>query len=220
MFEPHVGIDESGKGDYFGPLVVAACYVDGAMARQCLRLGVADSKSIRSARRIASLAETIRSVTGGRFSVVVVGPEAYNRLYDSFGNLNRLLAWGHARALENVLDREPGCPRALSDQFGRKELVLKALKKRGRTITLEQTPRAEADVAVAAASILARAEFVRRLETLSDSVGHALPKGAGPAVVEAASALVRRRGKDALRTVAKLHFRTTQVAVESVESSE
>lgn len=208
MFTPHAGIDESGKGDYFGPLVVAACYVDADMAREMLRLKVADSKSIGSDRRIAELAARIRAVTGGRFSIVAIGPEAYNRLYAKFGNLNRLLAWGHARALENLLEREPSCPRAISDQFGRREMVLRALKARGREITLEQHPKAEADVAVAAASILARAEFVRRLEALSQQVGMTLPKGGGSAVTQAAAELVRR-DPALLGSVAKLHFRIT-----------
>lgn len=212
MFTPHAGIDESGKGDYFGPLVVAACYVDADTARQMVQMKVADSKTIKSERRIAELADKIRTVTAGRFSIVAVGPEAYNRLYEKFGNLNRLLAWGHAKALENLLEREPACPRAISDQFGRKESVLRALQERGRMIRLEQRPRAEADIAVAAASILARDEFVRRLNALSKQAGVSLPKGAGPVVTETAVELARR-GSEALRTVAKLHFRTTAVAL-------
>lgn len=208
MFTPHAGIDESGKGDYFGPLVVAACYVDADTARQMLLMKVADSKTIKSDRRIAELAAKIRTVAGGRYSLVAIGPEAYNRLYGQFRNLNRLLAWGHARALENLLEREPSCPRAISDQFGRKETVLRALKERGRNIVLEQRPKAEADIAVAAASILARAEFVRRLEVLSKQVGVTLPKGGGPAVSQTAADLARR-DPARLGTVAKLHFRIT-----------
>lgn len=208
MLEPHAGIDESGKGDYFGPLVIAACYVDADIARQLLLIKVADSKTIKSERRMADLAGKIRTVTAGRFSVVAIGPDAYNRLYEKFSNLNRLLAWGHAKALENLLELEPSCPRAISDQFGRKETVLRALQERGRSIRLEQHPKAEADIAVAAASILARAEFVRRLDALAQQVGVALPKGAGPAVTQAALALIRR-DPALLGTVAKLHFRTT-----------
>jgi ribonuclease HIII len=208
MFEPHAGIDESGKGDYFGPLVIAACYTDAEIARQLLQLKVADSKTIKSAHRMADLAGKIRTVTAGRFSVIAIGPDAYNRLYEKFANLNRLLAWGHAKALENLLELEPSCPRAISDQFGRKETVLRALQERGRSIRLEQHPKAEADIAVAAASILARAEFVRRLEALAQQIGVDLPKGAGPAVTAAAT-LLARRDPALLGTVAKLHFRTT-----------
>lgn len=208
MFSPHAGIDESGKGDYFGPLVIAACYVDADTARQFLLMKVADSKTIKSDRRIADLAAKIRTVAADRYSVVAIGPEAYNRLYGQFRNLNRLLAWGHARALENLLEKVPSCPRAISDQFGRKETVQRALQERGRSVVLEQHPRAEADIAVAAASILARAEFVRRLDALSTRLGITLPKGGGPAVSAAAAELARRDAA-LLGTVAKLHFRIT-----------
>lgn len=213
MFEPHAGIDESGKGDYFGPLVVAAAYVDADVARELLALKVADSKTIKSDRRIADLSDEIRRVTAGRFYVLPIGPEAYNRLYATLGNVNRLLAWGHAKALENLLERVPDCPRALSDQFGRKETVQRALQTRGRGVRLEQRPKAESDIAVAAASILARAEYVRRLERLSTEVGVTLPKGAGSAVDRTAADLIRQRGRQALETVAKMHFRTTQKAL-------
>jgi ribonuclease HIII len=213
MFTPHAGIDESGKGDYFGPLVVAAAFVDSDTARKLLEIGVADSKTIRSDRRIEDLAKQIRQYLHGQYAVVAVGPEAYNRLYDSFGNVNRLLAWGHARALENLLENVPDCPRAISDQFGRKETVKRALQERGRSIKLEQRTKAEADVAVAAASILARAEFVRRLDQLAKTAGCKLPKGAGANVLQVARTLAAQNGRDTLGTVAKLHFKTTDQAL-------
>ena len=213
MFTEHAGIDESGKGDYFGPLVIAAAFVDRAVARRLLTLGVADSKTIKSDKRIAELSELIRKETNGRFSIVAVGPVAYNRLYEKFRNVNRLLAWGHARSLENLLERTPACPRAVSDQFGSKRDVRNALMARGREIKLEQMPKAEADIAVAAASILARAEFVRRLAELGKAAETKLPKGAGKVVDAAAAALAARGGRELLGTVAKLHFRTTAKAL-------
>ncbi len=213
MFTPHAGIDESGKGDYFGPLVIACVYVDATSARELLAAGVADSKTIKSAKRIEELRKTIQAGVRGRFGMVTIGPNAYNRLYAKLRNVNQMLAWGHARALENMLERAPDCPRAVSDQFGNKRLVLNALMERGRTIKLEQMPKAESDVAVAAASILARACFVARLERLSEETGIRLPKGAGRAVDEAAAALIRRDGKASLAAVAKLHFKTTQKAL-------
>lgn len=219
MFEPHAGIDESGKGDYFGPLVVAAVHVDGASARRLLALGVTDSKAIRSARRIVQLDAAIRGEAAERFSVVAIGPETYNRLHASFGNVNKLLAWGHARALENVLDKVPDCPRAVSDQFGNKQLVISALREKGRAIILEQRPRAESDIAVAAASILARAEFVRRLDALGAQIGCTLPKGAGAAVDAVAADLAATGGTALLGRLAKLHFRTTERAVNATAAS-
>ena len=212
MFEPHAGIDESGKGDYFGPMVIAAVYVEPESARQMAQAGVVDSKAIKSARKIDDLAGKIRSITRGSFSVVAIGPESYNRLYGKFGNVNRMLAWGHARALENLLERVPDCPRALSDQFGSKQTVLRALMERGRRIVLEQETKAERDVAVAAASVLARSEFVRGIDQLGRRVGVGLPKGAGPQVDRVAGQLFAQGGEQLLRAVAKLHFRTTAKA--------
>ena len=210
MFEPHAGIDESGKGDYFGPLVVAAAYVDASTASHLLELGTTDSKRIKSDKRINDLADDIRSALRGRFSIVPIGPEAYNRLHKKVGNVNRLLAWGHARALENLLEKVPDCPRALADQFGNKQTVENALMAEGRRIRLEQKPRAEADIAVAAASILARAEFVRRLTKLAQDLGRkSLPKGAGSPVLEAAADIVDTHGENGLEKVAKMHFKTT-----------
>lgn len=213
MFEPHAGIDESGKGDYFGPLVVAAAYVDPETARRLLEIGVTDSKAIKSDRRIAHLADQTRALLRGRFSLVAIGPQAYNRLYAKIGNVNRLLAWGHAQALENLLGQVPSCPRAISDQFARKETVLRALKERGRAIELEQRTKAESDIAVAAASVLARHEFVHRLDTLGKQAGIPLPKGAGANVLARARELAAAGGEERLARVAKLHFRTTRQAL-------
>ena len=214
MFEPHAGIDESGKGDYFGPLVIACAYTDSKTAANLMDAGVADSKTISSESKMMALDAIIRRECAGRFSLITVGPDAYNRLYCSFGNLNRLLAWGHAKALEELLTLVPDCPRAISDQFAQSEAtVRRALQTRGRQIILEQHPKAEADVAVAAASILARAEFVRSLKRIGDGIGKTLPKGGGPLVKTMAKELAAEGGYDALEKVAKLHFSITEEAL-------
>ncbi len=214
MFEPHAGIDESGKGDYLGPLCIAACYTTKATAAALLKAGVADSKSIKSDAKIKELAALIRKQCAGQFALIILRPETYNRLYDSIGNLNRLLAWGHAKALENLLELVPSCPRAIDDQFASdKSVVLRALQERGRQIQLEQHPRAEADIAVAAASILARDAFVRQMELLSQEAGLVLPKGGGQNATAAARQIFSSQGQDALRKFAKLHFKNTQEVV-------
>jgi ribonuclease HIII len=210
MFEPHIGVDESGKGDFFGPLVIAGVFVDAAIARRLVDLGVTDSKRIKSSDRVRRLAAEIRSVGGLASEVVAIGPARYNELYESFGNLNRLLAWGHARVIEKLAARRPDCPRALSDQFARVEVLQRALQAKGVGIELEQRTRAESDVAVAAASILARERFVDWLTRTSEAGGVKLPPGASPAVVEAGRELVGKHGPDSLAKVAKLHFRTRQ----------
>jgi len=204
-----IGIDESGKGDYFGPLVIAAVFVDATTQSELAVMEVRDSKKI-SDGRILELAPDIRTVCP--HSIIVIGPQRYNELYGKIRNLNRLLAWGHAKALENLLERV-SCDRAIADQFGDEQLIVNALQEKGRRITLEQRPKAETDLAVAAASILARAEFLLRLKRLSDDVGTILPKGASPAVELAARMIVKKHGQDRLNTVAKLHFKTTRAVL-------
>lgn len=209
-FSPHAGIDESGKGDFFGPLVIACVHVGTPDQAEKLReLGVRDSKEIHSDAAITRIANGIRNIIQGKAAMVAIGPEAYNRMYAKIGNLNRLLAWGHARALENLLEHAPECPAALADQFGSEHFIRDALLAKGRSIELRQRTKAESDIAVAAASILARAEFVRRLTQLEQQTGIKLPKGAGPAVEAAARILADRGGAEELSKVAKMHFRTS-----------
>src|SRR6266576_3721806 len=142
MFEPHFGVDESGKGDFFGPLVISGIYVDRAIARKLMDEGVQDSKRIGSDARIRALADTIRKNTMGLHDTVLIGPAKYNELYEKFANLNSLLGWGHARVIENLLGKKPECPRSLSDQFADARVIQQSLMRHGRNIVLEQRPRA------------------------------------------------------------------------------
>ena len=206
---PHMGVDESGKGDFFGPMVIASAFIDQEIAEQFKEMDVKDSKSITSEKKLMGMARDIRKILRTRFAIVRIGPEAYNRLYVKFRNLNNMLAWAHARAIENLLDKVPDCPRAISDQFGKKEQVENALMKKGRAIKLEQMHRAESDIAVAAASILARDEFVRNLKKMQDEAKIKLPKGASSATKTAAIELVKEKGPEALLTHCKCHFKTT-----------
>ncbi len=205
-----IGIDESGKGDYFGPLVIAAVFVDATTQGELRLMEVRDSKKI-SDGRVLEMAPDIKTICP--HSVIAIGPQKYNELYAKIKNLNRLLAWGHAKALENLLERGVTCERAISDQFGDERLILNVLQEKGQKITLEQRPRAESDLAVAAASILARAEFLIRLKRLSSEVGTTLPKGGSPAVELAAKMVVKKHGQDRLGTIAKLHFKTTKAVL-------
>lgn len=209
LFSPEpgrIGTDESGKGDFFGPLVIAAFFLPEGQEGVLCELGVKDSKRTSDARCL-EIAETLKR--GYPFySIVAIGPEKYNELWGKLRNLNRLLAWGHARAIENILERVPA-GRAVTDQFGDEKFVRNALLKKGRDIELVQMPRAEEDPAVAAASILARAEFLTRLRGLSREFGIELPKGASAMVEEAAVRLIKAKGPDVLDKVAKIHFKTT-----------
>ena len=209
MFEPHFGVDESGKGDFFGPLVIAGVYVDRGITRKLMDSGVQDSKRIGSDARIRALAEAIRKDTLGLVDVVLIGPAKYNELYEKFGNLNKLLAWGHARVIENLLAKKPECPRSLSDQFADKRLIEQSLFGHGRKIEIQQRPRAESDIAVAAASILARETFINWLDREGKKLDIRLERGVSPAVKAAATKLVESKGPEILRQVAKVHFRTS-----------
>jgi ribonuclease HIII len=208
MFEPHFGVDESGKGDFFGPLVIAGVYVDRGIARKLMDAGVQDSKRITSDARIRALAEAIRKTSMGLFEVVLIGPAKYNELYEKFGNLNKLLAWGHARVIENLLAKKPDCLRSLSDQFADSRLIEQSLLRHGQKIEIQQRPRAESDIAVAAASILAREGFINWLEREGKKLGMRLERGVSPAVKATAEKVVQTKGPESLRQIAKVHFRT------------
>jgi len=207
MDNGHIGVDESGKGDYFGPLVVAACYVGPEHLAELE--GVKDSKKLTD-KSALKLADQIKRYCP--HSVIAIGPAKYNELYEKFRNLNRLLAWGHARAIENVLEQHPA-DLVISDQFADPAGLKRQLFEKGKSIELRSVVRAESDIAVAAASVLARAEFLHRLKRLGAEAGMELPKGASQMVVDAAKRLVQKNGRNALNQVAKLHFKTTQVVL-------
>lgn len=203
-FRPHIGTDESGKGDFFGPLVVAGVLADEKTAAYFLELGIKDSKKL-SDKKMLSMAVEIKKAAP--HSVIAISNSKYNELYSNIKNLNRLLAWGHARAIENVLEHNT-CAYALSDKFGDESLIKSALMKNGRTIVLEQMCKAESDIAVAAASVLARATFVQKMQAMEETYGMTFPKGCSGLVKTAAAEFISKYGKDRLKEVCKAHFKT------------
>lgn len=213
MLIPRLGVDESGKGDFFGPLCIAGVYVNETIVKGWKDSGIRDSKNISSDKKIKELAELISKTPGCVTSVVPIGNEAYNRLYEKMRSVNTLLAWGHARVIENLMGQQhrmnPLPVRAISDQFAANpETVAKALMPLGRGVELIQKHRAEEDLAVAAASILARNEFVTRLAALEKRFAMSFPKGASAAVDAAAKEFISKHGVENLSSVAKMHFRT------------
>jgi len=210
---PRFGVDESGKGDFFGPLCIAGVYVNESVINAWKDKGIRDSKNISSDKKIHELAELIRKTPGCVVDTVTVGNEAYNRLYVRMKSVNTLLAWGHARVIENLMGKRyqmnPAPVRAISDQFAASKTVIeKALMTEGRAIELVQRHKAEEDLAVAAASILARDEFVKGIAKLEHQFQMKFPKGASAAVDAAAKQFVETRGAEELAKVSKLHFRT------------
>lgn len=213
---PHIGTDESGKGDYFGPMVVAAVLLDSVTWSKLDALGVKDSK-LFSDRRCRDLAMRIREMCHGKYEEVEISPKRYNELYASFRrerkNLNHLLAWGHARAIESLLERF-SCTHAVADQFGDERYIRSRLMEKGKHLHLIQVPKGERYLAVAAASILARDRFIARMHKLSHDYGFELPKGASETVVIAGRRIVKEKGEEELGKVAKLHHKTTNKILE------
>jgi ribonuclease HIII len=198
-----IGVDESGKGDLFGPLVVAGVITDPEIEILLVKRGVRDSKSL-SDTTILELAPFIKEHCP--VEVLILLPPEYNALYEQHGNLNRLLAWGHAQIISK-LSKTQKVAKAISDQFGDESLVINALKAENCEIVLEQRPRAESDIAVAAASIIARAEFVISMKDYTSKVGVDIPLGTSAAEAKnIGKQIYRRWGKPGLERIAKMHF--------------
>ena len=219
LVSPHMGIDESGKGDFFGSLVASAVYVDPDLAHAMQDMGVKDCKQLTD-KAVFFLGNKTRQLLGPkRFALVAIGPEAYNRLYAKMRNVNTLLAWAHARCIENLMETVPDCPRAVADQFGAKQVIESALMKKGRSIKLEQRHKAESDIAVAAASVLAREAFLRGLGRLGETYGIQAHKGASEQVKASAIELIKKAGPQILLKTCKCHFRTADQVLAACGSS-
>lgn len=214
----HAGSDESGKGDYFGPLVVCCCYTDEALAKEMREMGVRDCKQMTD-NAILSVGRKLRGLLGtDRYAAVKIGPAAYNRLYAKIRNINRLLAWAHGTCIEELLAKQPGCGRVVVDQFAPTEAVIRrSLKELGKKAVVEQRHKAESDIAVAAASVIARELFLRALCDMAADVDPkaevplgVVPKGASdPRVREVAEQMARAYGPTWLMNHCKAHFQTT-----------
>ena len=222
---PHAGSDESGKGDYFGPLVVCCAYTDEKLVAEMKKLGAKDCKQM-SDDAVLTVGAKLRALLGPeRYAVVKLGPAAYNRLYAKMRNINRMLAWAHGTAIEELLEKQHGCSRVVVDQFAATEDVIKrALKPRGKKATIDQHHKAESDIAVAAASVIARELFLRDMIKMSTEVfgppeapkpgekfvPKRMPIGSSdPRVRKVAEDMVKANGAVWLMNHAKAHFQTT-----------
>ena len=225
---PHGGSDESGKGDYFGPLVVCCAYVDEEISRAIdgftyftrndrrEKLEVKDCKQMSDAQVLAA-GRQLRALLGpDGYAVVKLGPAAYNRLYAKMKNINRMLAWAHGTAIEELLEKKRNVGRVVVDQFAPTEATIRrALKTRGKAATIEQRHRAESDLAVAIASVIARELFLRAIMDMTEEVFGAgserkVPAGSSdPRVRELAEEMVRKNGPVWLMNHCKAHFQTT-----------
>ena len=218
LVSAHAGSDESGKGDYFGPLVVCCAYTDEALSAEMQKLGVKDCKQM-SDKSVLATGAKLRSLLGPTgYAVVKLGPAAYNRLYAKMRNINRMLAWAHGTAIEELLEKRPGCDRVVVDQFAPTEATIRrALKPLGKKAKVEQRHKAESDIAVAAASVIARELFLRDIIKMGEEVfgppaeGRAnVPAGSSdPRVRALAEEMVSKNGPTWLMNHCKAHFQTT-----------
>lgn len=207
------GSDESGKGDFFGSLVVAAVVVDNTTADRLRAAGVKDCKLLTD-KKILELEDIIKASVVD-YSVLELKPCVYNLRYEQVaaqgGKLNQLLGYGHVAALSKVLEKHEDCHSALIDQFTTSMVNIRALKQRFPQCDVRQQPKAESNLAVAAASVLARAQFLHTMAALAAEAGvQELPKGGGAQATACARELAAKYGKEALRNYVKLHFANYQ----------
>ena len=204
----YIGTDESGKGDYFGPLVVAGVFVTPETGNILRLLGVKDSKELNDSQ-IKRLATGIGKIEGVISETILISPEKYNQLYEKMGNLNSLMGWAHAKVIENLLSR-CNAIEAISDKFGNEKIILDALQEKGRQINLTQITKAEKFTAVAAASVIARDAVVNWFQYQSRKMKITIPKGASEEVENVAKKIAEKYGKESLHKIAKLHFKTSK----------
>jgi len=226
LFSAHAGSDESGKGDYFGPLVVCCAYTDEQLSEEMRKLGVKDCKQMTD-KAVLTVGAALRHLLGPTgYAVVKLGPAAYNRLYAKMRNINRMLAWAHGTAIEDLLTRRPACDRVVVDQFAPTETTIqRALKERGKKATVEQRHKAESDIAVAAASVIAREIFIRDClvmgeECFDKESEEKIPLGSSdPRVRTLAEEMVKKNGPTWLMNHCKAHFQTTDKVLAACEKT-
>ncbi len=216
LYSAHAGSDESGKGDFFGPLVVCCAYTDEKLSEEMIKLGVKDCKQMTD-KAVLTVGSKLRQLLGPNgYAVVKLGNAAYNRLYSKIKNINRMLAWAHGAAIEDLLTKRQNCDRVVVDQFAPTETtILRALKELGRKAKVEQRHKAESDIAVAAASVIARELFIRACQDMTkecfgEGSEDKIPLGSSdPKVRELAEKMVEQHGPIWLMNHCKAHFQTT-----------
>lgn len=206
--EKYIGTDESGKGDYFGPLVIAGVFIDKTNWEFLQHIGVRDSKEL-SDTMIGRVAKEIKKIEGIQFNIISIYPKRYNELYSRLGNVNRILGWAHAKVIENLLNKT-SAEEAISDKFGDEKFIFTSLQEKGKNITLHQVTKAERFKGVAAASILARDRFNSWFKHEKHKLGFELPKGASEACEAASKKIIEKIGRHSLGDFAKLHFKNTR----------
>jgi len=207
-FDEYIGTDESGKGDYFGPLVTAAVYTNKQISFELEQIGVKDSKLI-SDNEIKKIETDVKKIIKSKFEIILINPEKYNLLFEQFKNLNKILAWAHTKAIQNLIE-SVNCNNVISDKFGSERLIKSELAKKNIDINIFQTTKGERFTGVAAASILARAKVIDWFKNKSKEIGLEIPKGAGEQVNLVAQKILQKTDKEYLSKMIKFHFKNSQ----------
>lgn len=207
-FDEYIGTDESGKGDYFGPLVTAAVYTNKQISFELEQIGVKDSKLI-SDNEIKKIETDVKKIIKSKFEIILINPEKYNLLFEQFKNLNKILAWAHTKAIQNLIE-SVNCNNVISDKFGSERLIKSELAKKNIDINIFQTTKGERFTGVAAASILARAKVIDWFKNKSKEIGLEIPKGAGEQVNLIAQKILQKTDKEYLSKMIKFHFKNSQ----------
>lgn len=205
-----IGSDEVGTGDFFGPVVVVAAYVNESQIDLLKELGVGDSKTLTD-EKIYKIGQKIKDVITHK--EVFLENSYYNKLYYKTSNLNKIKALMHNRALLE-LTKFTKCETVVVDQFTPENTYFKYLETEPEVYTdIQFETKAEGKyIAVATASVLARYYFLVLWTQMESKIGMKLPKGASAEVDRVARKIIDTRGEGALADIAKLHFKNLQKA--------
>lgn len=200
----YIGSDECGKGDFFGPLVIAAVYIDESVKGKLKEIGVRDSKKLND-DQIDRIANQIKLICKNHFEIIQINPSKYNQLYSEFKNLNKLMNWAHSKAIEELLNKI-SCTTVITDKFSKLDLNISNNPIYSKVNFIQETG-AEKFIGVAAASILARNSFNHWFHQ-KENEGLKLPKGSSIIVEKKALQVLNSFGEKKLNELVKLHFKT------------
>lgn len=199
------GSDEVGKGDYFAPLIVCALYADKNQYSLLKEIGVKDSKALND-KKIIDISKEIKKICPS-YSIVKISQKKYNEMYEKIKNINIILAWAHSQAIKN-LSAKADFKNVLIDKFGREETIKNNLKEYNLNLRFET--KAESNLVVAGASILARNALLKSMKEQEEKYNMSFPLGAGDAVIATGKNFINKYSYEELTNVGKIHFKTTK----------
>ena len=203
-FISSIGSDEVGKGDYFGPIVVTASYVNKNDISFLEGLGVKDSKKITDEKIIKKIPH----------ETIILNNIEFNDMVRKGYNINKINSILHNRAILGLLKKDNySYDMVVMDQFTPARNYFGYLKDTGDNIFRKITFTTKAEdkcLSVACSSIISRYTFMNEMDKISKEVDKVLPLGASVMVDEAGKDLVNRYGKEILEKYAKINYNNTK----------